>query len=143
MNPDSVTPETCTKCHLWCKNGDAALGSLLFICIQEKVHRDRCQTGLSFSHWQPLIMEALSMPCSVKTPPIFLKLAQNVIFGARMETPLWVLCFSFAFKKKSSVTGAKQACLSVTCKRSLWRPCETSVSSPRLIFSGKDEPWQP
>ena len=48
-------PETCTNCHLWCKNGDAALGSLLFICIQKKVQRDRCQTGLSFSHWQPLI----------------------------------------------------------------------------------------
>jgi hypothetical protein len=77
----------------------------------------------------------------VKTPPIFLKLAQNVIFGARMETPLWVLCFSFAFKKKSSVTGAKQACLSVTGNRSLWRRCGTSVSSPRLIFSGKDELW--
>jgi hypothetical protein len=65
-------------------------------------------------------MEALSIPCSVTTAPIFLKLAEKVIFGARMETPLWVLCFSFAFKKKSSVTGAKQACLSVTGKRSLW-----------------------
>ena len=50
------------------------------------------------------------MPCSVTAAPIFLKLAEKVIFGARMETPLWVLCFSFAFKKKSSLTGAEHGC---------------------------------
>ena len=27
-----------------------------------------------------------------------------------METPLSVLCFSFAFKKKSSLTGAEHGC---------------------------------
>jgi hypothetical protein len=29
-------PETCRKGHRWCKNGDAALSSSLFICIQKK-----------------------------------------------------------------------------------------------------------
>ena len=43
-------PETCTKCHLWCKNGDAALGSLLFIRFQKKVQRDRCRQSKKKAH---------------------------------------------------------------------------------------------
>jgi hypothetical protein len=33
-------------------------------------------------------LEALSMPCSVTTAAISLKLADKVVVGARMETPL-------------------------------------------------------
>ena len=43
-------PETCRKGHLWCKNGDAALGSLLFIRFQKKVQRDRCLQSKKKAH---------------------------------------------------------------------------------------------
>ena len=68
-----ISMKTCTKGHRWCKNGDAALSSLLFICIQKKVQPDRCRTWLFFSHWKTLILEPIFMPCSVTTSPISMK----------------------------------------------------------------------
>jgi hypothetical protein len=50
--------------------------------FKKKDQPDRCQTWLFFSHWKTLILEPLSMLCSVKTSPICLKLAEkvNIIF---------------------------------------------------------------
>jgi hypothetical protein len=50
--------------------------------FKKKDRPDRCQTWLFFSHWKTLILEPLSMLCSVTTSPICLKLKEkvNIIF---------------------------------------------------------------
>ncbi len=46
---------------------------LAFHLHSKKFQPDRRQTWLFFSHWKTLILEALSMPCSVTTSPISMK----------------------------------------------------------------------
>jgi hypothetical protein len=55
---------------------------LWVLCFSFAFKKKTSLTWLFFSHWKTLILEPLSMLCSVTTSPICLKLAEkvNIIF---------------------------------------------------------------
>ena len=93
----------------------------------KKFQPDRCRTWLFFSHWKTLILEPISMPCSVTTSPISMKTCTKGHRWCKNGDAGFSSSLIICIQKKSSLTGAEHGCFSVTGKRSFWHMSHTGA----------------